>query len=602
MCSISGLFNKKLDAGAIYEIVKKMNKILHHRGPDKSTIYLDKNSTMGMGMNRLSIMDIYSGDQPFISDDKRYVLIFNGEIINAEEIKKELLQKKILFKSKTSDTEVLLNFLIHMDGLNKLEKLNGMFAFVFYDTYKKNLYLVRDRFGIKPLFYCTEENSLYFASELKAIKGVLNRNLELNNKAISEHLSLMYNTSNKTIYRSINKIPSGCFLKFNLIDCSKSITKWFDFSFNQKTIKANNDEIKEELDWRIQNAIKKWTISDVPISCSLSGGLDSSIITKIISDEKKNLSTFSLGFEDKLITDELNEALKISKICKTNHNEIQINEKDLASNLSMMIDSLDEPYGGGLPSWFVYKCASKNFKVILTGTGSDELFGNYGKWDKIEKFKYFNLDQNYLIFNKLYFEKNYYFNQNEKKKILNPEIYKENYVEKDFYNLYKFNNATDPRNKTCYIDLKTQLQDEFLQMTDRFSMAHSLEARPCFLENDLVSFALSIPSDIRMKNTNLKYLIKDLSKKHFPENISKLKKKGFVLPLSKWINDFFYKEFEFYFDKSKIKKQEIFNDNILKDYINPMLNKIQKNQHDFKVTNKLWSLLMFQKWYEKNCY
>ena len=500
MCSIAGLYSKKLNKDSLYSLIKKMNNILSHRGPDNSTIYLDKNTIFSMGMNRLSIMDINSGDQPFISEDGRYVLIFNGEIINAEQIKKELIKKDIIFKSNSSDTEVLFNYLIYMDGLNNLQKLNGMFAFAFYDSFKKDLFLVRDRFGIKPLFYYMENNEICFASEIKAIKRVLNKELQLNKKSISEYFSLMYITDNKTIYKDINKIPSGSFLKFNLNKNSSTLVKWFDFSFNEKIPNTKLEDIEDELDLKIQNAIKKWTVSDVPISSSLSGGLDSSIITKIVSQNNQNINTFSLGFEENFIIDELEDALKVSKICETKHNEIKINSKDLFSNLPSMIEALDEPYGGGLPSWFVYKYAAKNFKVILTGTGADELFGNYGRWRFIENFKYFKLDRNYHIFNKLYFEKNNYFNKYDKKKTLINEVYYKNNVEKIFYDLYRSKDALEPRDKTCYIDLKTQLQDEFLQMTDRFSMAHSIEARPCFLENDLVSTTSDIDNNINMKS------------------------------------------------------------------------------------------------------
>jgi asparagine synthase (glutamine-hydrolysing) len=601
MCSISGLYNKKLSKDSLQNLINKMNNILSHRGPDKSTTYFDKNTTFGMGMNRLSIMDIKSGDQPFISEDGRYVLIFNGEIINAEEIKKELIQKNIIFKSNSSDTEVLFNYIIYMDGLKNLQKLNGMFAFAFYDSFKKDLFLVRDRFGIKPLFYYIENNEIYFASEIKAIKRVLNKKLELNKNSISDYFSLMYISGNKTIYKDINKIPSGSFLKFNLNKNSSTIISWYDFSFNETILNATLEDIEDELDLKIQNAIKKWTVSDVPISISLSGGIDSSIITRILSQNNKNINTFSLGFEENFIVDELDEARKISKICETKHNEIKIKSKDLIDELPSMIEALDEPYGGGLPSWFIYKYAAKNYKVILTGTGADELFGNYGKWKAIEQFKYLKLDKNYQIFNKFYFERNNYFNKYEKKKIFNNEIYNENNVEKLFYDLYRSKDTTDVRNKICYIDLKTQLQDEFLKVTDRFSMAYSIEARPCFLENELASYALSVPSKMRMKISDTKYLIKRLRDKHFQESWNN-KKKGFVLPIARWINTYFYKEFEFYFNKKKIEKQNIFNPNILIECILPMLIKIKKNENDYKTSTKLWSLLIFQKWYENNDY
>jgi asparagine synthase (glutamine-hydrolysing) len=601
MCSIAGLYNKKLSKDSLQNLINKMNNILSHRGPDKSTTYFDKNTIFGMGMNRLSIMDIKSGDQPFISEDGRYVLIFNGEIINAEEIKKELIQKNIIFKSNSSDTEVLFNYIIYMDGLKNLQKLNGMFAFAFYDSFKKDLFLVRDRFGIKPLFYYIENNEIYFASEIKAIKRVLNKKLELNKNSISDYFSLMYISGNKTIYKDINKIPSGSFLKFNLNKNSSTIVSWYDISFNETILNATSEDIEDELGLKIQNAIKKWTVSDVPISISLSGGIDSSIITRILSQNNKNINTFSLGFEENFVVDELDEARKISKICETKHNEIKIKSKDLIDELPSMIEVLDEPYGGGLPSWFIYKYAAKNYKVILTGTGADELFGNYGKWKAIEQFKYLKLDKNYQIFNKFYFERNNYFNKYEKKKILNNEIYNENNVEKLFYDLYRSKDTTDVRNKICYIDFKTQLQDEFLKVTDRFSMAYSIEARPCFLENELASYALSVPSKMRMKRSDTKYLIKRFRNKHFQESWSD-KKKGFVLPISRWINTYFYNEFEFYFNKKKIEKQNIFNPNILIECILPMLIKIKKNENDYKTSTKLWSLLIFQKWYENNDY
>jgi len=171
MCSISGVFKKNSSVNEVHNLSKKMNNILLHRGPDKSSTYLDNSIPFSMGINRLSIMDIFSGDQPFISSDGRYSLIFNGEIINANEIKKKLIKEKnINFLSKNSDTEVLFNYLIHMNGLNNLQYLNGMFAFVFYDSFKKKIYLARDRFGIKPLFYSKSKNNFYFASEIKALK------------------------------------------------------------------------------------------------------------------------------------------------------------------------------------------------------------------------------------------------------------------------------------------------------------------------------------------------------------------------------------------------------------------------------------------------
>jgi len=599
MCSISGVLKKNSSINEVHDLSKKMNNVLLHRGPDKSSTYLDNSIPFSMGMNRLSIMDLTSGDQPFISRDGRYSLIFNGEIINANEIRKKIIKEKnINFLSKNSDTEVLFNYLIHMNGLNNLQYLNGMFAFAFYDSFKKKIYLARDRFGIKPLFYSTSNNNFYFASEIKALKKIADINLDLDNESICDYLSLMYIANNKTIYNNIKKLPSGSLLQYDCLNDDLQISRWFSFSFSKNlSDKISFQEIEDLLIYKIEDAVKKWKISDVPISCSLSGGLDSSIITKIISKHSNTVNTFTLGFDEKDIDDELGAAAEIAKICKTNHHEIKINTNQLINEIPAIIHSLDEPYGGGLPSWFIYKHASKNFKVILTGTGADELFGDYGKWIYLDKISSFNLDKISYFFNKFYFNRNNYFTYSEKKKILNSDIFLENKIEKFFFENYKSNFANNPIDKTCLIDLEGQLQDEFLQMTDRFSMAHSIEARPCFLENELVDFSLSIPGHVRTKTFNTKYLLRNISKKYFSREISQRPKQGFVLPISRWINNFFYKEFEKLFSVERVLKQNIFNKNIFINYINPLLNELKKNDKNVKIATKLWALLMFQLWY-----
>ena len=600
MCSISGVFQKNSNNTEVHNLSKKMNNLLVHRGPDKASTYFDKSIPFAMGMNRLSIMDITSGDQPFISNDGRYSLIFNGEIINANEIRKKLTEEKnINFLSKNSDTEVLFNYLIHMDGLNNLQQLNGMFAFAFYDSFKNKIYLARDRFGIKPLFYTKNKNNFYFASEIKALKQISDINLDLDNESICDYLSLMYVANNKTIYNNIKKLPSGSLLQYSCLNGDLKISKWFNFSFIKNfSNKINFQEIEDLLISKIEDAVVKWKISDVPISCSLSGGLDSSIITKIISQHSSTVNTFTLGFDEKDINDELDAAAKIAKICQTNHYEIKINTSQLIKEIPAMVHALDEPYGGGLPSWFIYKQASKNFKVILTGTGADELFGDYGKWIYLDKISSFKLDKIALFFNKFYFNRNNYFNEAEKRKILNNDVFVKNRIEEVIFEKYKNNFVDNPIDKTSLIDLEGQLQDEFLQMTDRFSMAHSIEARPCFLENELVEFVLKIPPHIRTKSLDTKYLLRNISEKYFSKEISQRPKQGFVLPISLWINNFFYKEFEKLFSVDRILNQNIFNKNILIDFINPLLNELKRNDKNSKVATKLWSLLMFQLWYE----
>tara|TARA_A100001015_G_scaffold317447_1_gene434452 strand:+ start:1164 stop:2390 length:1227 start_codon:yes stop_codon:yes gene_type:complete len=384
MCGIVGLYNNKISKEELHKKISFANESQLHRGPDGSGIYLSDSLSFTMGMTRLAILDFKNGNQPFFSRDRKYCLTFNGEIINSKELRKELEAKKYQFKSDNSDTEVLLYLLIQ-EREKCLSKINGMFSFCFFDIENKKILISRDRFGIKPLYYFYKNNVLGFASELKTLKVLFDEPIDINKESLSDFLSLMYIPSPKTIYKNIYKLCPGELIKFDLINSQFIKIKWSEHKF-QPDKKLDEKSSQEGLKFYVDEAIKKWTLSDVPVSNSLSGGLDSSIISSVLGKNKFKLHNFTLGFSSKEDTkfDEIDLAKLVSKKFDQKHTLIQLNHENLLNDLDRILEDIHEPYGGGLPSWFVYKSVSKKYKVCFNGTGIDEFFGSYGKWNKLD--------------------------------------------------------------------------------------------------------------------------------------------------------------------------------------------------------------------------
>ena len=380
MCGIVGLLNLKDTRENVNKNILNMMHLIKHRGPNDSGLYGDSIYPFSMGMTRLSIMDIDYGSQPVVSDDKRYQFIFNGEIVNANDLKKYLIQKyKISFKSKTSDTEVAFNLLI-TEGINSINKLNGMFALCLYDTEKKIIYVARDRSGIKPLYYVIKNNFFSFSSEIKPL--IFNQEISknINFQSLYHYTSLMYVPGSNTIFEDIKKIEPGTILKYQIEDYHFEFRKFHKINFGTVERRKQNDLI-EEINLIFNNAINRWSQSDVPISCSLSGGIDSTSIAHSMDKNGINFTNYTLGFsnpEHKLI-DESDIAIITSQKLNKKFEKISYDNESLLRDINDCVNSLEQPYAGGLPSWPLYKKIKEKNKVVMVGTGGDELFGNYGK-------------------------------------------------------------------------------------------------------------------------------------------------------------------------------------------------------------------------------
>jgi len=398
MCGISGIFSNNHN---IEETVRKFNSTLFHRGPNVSSFYLDKNHNFGMGHTRLSIIDLSAnGNQPMMSDNKQWVLSYNGEIYNHLEIRlkisKKLNNSKINWKS-TSDTETLLKSIEIFGFENALQMLEGMFAIAIYNLNKNELYLARDRMGEKPLYFYHGYQNFIFGSEMSIFKDVKNLKLNLNIQSLSEFLKIGYIKSPNTIYENVFKLEPGTFLKisknFNVIEKKKYWDLKNIISTHEKSRQNIFKDIKNEKELLkdiLEKTVIKQSVSDVKIGTFLSGGIDSALITGILAKHsRKKIKTFTVGFLNKNF-DESNQAKKISEHLNTEHYTYNISSNDLLETVYRLDEIYSEPFADSsqIPTYLISKLMKKEATVILSGDGGDELFGGYNRYIYLKKIKF----------------------------------------------------------------------------------------------------------------------------------------------------------------------------------------------------------------------
>jgi asparagine synthase (glutamine-hydrolysing) len=600
MCGIVGVHSHN----ALAE-VQTMNSTQYHRGPDGEGIYYNEKQDVAIAMRRLAIIDLEGGQQPMHSADGRYVLVYNGEIFNAPELRRELEVNGESFYTDHSDTEVLLKLLIR-EGVAALPKLNGMFAFCLYDTAEKTLFFARDRMGIKPLYYTRKNGCFAFSSEMKSLLTLSVVSNDINRQSLFDFLSLHYVSGQKSILNDVSRLEQGHALTYSLVSGEFKISKWSSTEYSPEYGINRKDwlvRIREELN----KAVERWTLSDVPIAVSLSGGLDSSAVAAFAAQSGRSVQAYSLGFsgEGEEAWNELPLARMVANKWGLKLEEIILQPNDILDDLEKMVVSLDEPYGGGLPSWFIFKAMAGHVKVALSGTGGDEMFGNYGKWTGLEG-RFFSKLMHHRTtqiseqrFRNKFFDRYYYFSDDQKRDIFmdNGMSYKD--TSNWLYEKFKNSSAQSVRDSVAILDLSTQLSNEFLPMTDRFSMAHSIEARTPFLDNEFVNLISSIPAKIRMNPKDLKGMLRDAVAPLLPQELLYARKKGFVIPLGMWMRGQLLPLVEELLGRSNLKQQGLFDPNFYDIYVKPHLDGLQDN------TGKLWPILMFQLWHRqlilRNC-
>ncbi|MBR9817205.1 MAG: asparagine synthase (glutamine-hydrolyzing) [Rhodospirillales bacterium] len=561
MCGLAGILN--LDGAPVSpESLMRMTDIIAHRGPDGEGQWVD--GRVGLGHRRLAIIDLSAaGHQPMATENGRYIIVYNGEIYNFQELRVELEAIGHRFHSRT-DTEVVLKALAEW-GSSALNRFNGMFAFALWDRLNNELLLARDRYGVKPLYYTRLGNKFLFGSEVKAIMAYPGYRSEIDREGLLEYMTFQNFFTDKTLFKDVRMLPQGCTMRITL-DGIESPCKYWDYAFDEPENPSDDQEYLEELDRLFNQAVNRQLVSDVDVGAYLSGGMDSGSVTALAAKQLPYIKSFTCGFDlhsasgVEIGYDERKTAEYMSYVFKTEHYEMVLKAGDMERIMPRLAWHLEEPrVGQSYPNFYAAQLASKFVKVVLSGAGGDEIFAGY-PW------RYYRTVVNNDF--EHYVDKYYSYWQRlipnrEIKKVFSPIELDVNHVNTRniFHDVFlkHASNMTRPEdyiNHSLYFEAKTFLHG-LLVVEDKLSMAHSLETRLPFLDNDLVDFAMKIPARLKLgnltevvslnenepgsktekyfeKTRDGKLLLRKAMEKHIPQKITSREKQGFSAPDASW--------------------------------------------------------------------
>lgn len=630
MCGIIGFLTKNPSKIPELKILREMRDVMIHRGPDDEGEYIqsiDEGIFLFLGHRRLSIIDLFKGHQPISNENETVWVIFNGEIYNFKELRRDLERSGHIFKTD-SDTEVIVHSYEEY-GEKCFKHLNGMFAIAIWDKNNERLILSRDRFGKKPLYYYFSNDIFIFASELKAIMAYPEFRRIVDPLSLAKYLFFEFVPSPKTIFKDVMKLPSASYLIFTKKGIE--IKKYWSPFENREIKEISESEAEERVIELLKRAVSRRLISDVPLGIFLSGGIDSSCVAFFAQRGTiEKIKTFSIGFEDPTF-DESKFASLTSKFVETEHNQKIMYPEDLIEIVPMIPELLDEPMADAsiIPTYLLSKFTRNYVKVALGGDGGDELFAGYPTY---LAHKFANYYENIFSFihpaikslgNLLpVSDDNISFDFKVKKflsgigypsgirnsiwlgsflfdeieKIISKDIHSsfdKNHIVEEIYLHEKEYPYNDEITKLQYLDLRLYLQESILVKVDRASMACSLEVRAPFLDYELVEFVMSIPSRLKLKNFTSKYILKKALRNLLPEEIINRPKKGFGIPIAKWIKGPLKGLFQDLLDAEKIKREGFLNQNYVKILLEDHLSNRKDNR------KKLWTLLVWELWVNK---
>ncbi len=623
MCGICGIYYTDQNRPVDQNLLKEMTQTLYHRGPDDEGRYCNDN--IGLGHRRLSIIDLDSGKQPIFNETGTVAIVFNGEIYNYKELKAELISKNHIFKTNT-DTETIVH-LYEEFGEDCVSRLRGMFAFAIWDQKNQQLFLARDRLGIKPLYYYYNNGKLLFGSEIKAILQDHTVQRDIDYCAMEEYFTYLYVRAPRTSFKGIQKLLPGHTLICN--HNGVKVKKYWDLH-DFDTGKLSEKEFEERLYELMEESVRIRLMSDVPLGAFLSGGVDSSAIVAIMSrimDSK--VITSSIGFQEAQFN-ETSYARRVAQHLQTEHHE-HIVMPDAVNLISKLVWHFDEPFAdsSAVPTYYVSKMARENVKVALSGDGGDENFAGYRNYyidkqenrfrigpDFIRKYIFGTLSNLYPQADYLpqylrgksflrnlsvspveaYHNTKSIFNREFKDALFSPDLKHKiiGYNPIEGFQEYYFRPKTSSHlSSLLYLDTKTYLVDDILTKVDRMSMANSLEVRVPLLDHKLVEFIATIPPDYKLKGKIGKYIFKKTMAPYLPDDILHRKKRGFGLPVGTWLRNELREFASDILFSNKSQNRGLFNkgciQKIWKDHQNGTRNH----------THHLWSLLIFEIWYSK---
>ena len=599
MCGIVGLVTKCEKE----KTIRLMNERIKHRGPDGEGYFID--GDVAFGHRRLSIIDLSTGDQPMFNEDNTVVTIFNGEIYNYQDLIDELTKAGHTFKTK-SDTEVLVHG--YEQWHTDLPKhLRGMFAFAIYDKNRSEVFLARDNFGIKPLYYAKMNGAFMFASEVKAFLDVPEFEKVFNEDILGTYLEFSFVPTNETFFKGVYRLDAGSSLLYK--DEEIKINKYFKLDFKEKNMSF--EEAIKNISDVMKDSINMHLIADVEVGSFLSSGIDSSYIVSLAKPDK----TYTVGYENKKYDETMYAKDLAEKLGIKNESKI-ITKREYLENINKIMYHLDEPTSdpAAISLYFVARLASQDLKVVLSGEGADEFFGGYNYYREEVDYKFYNkipYPVRHLIgkvasifpegrgFNFLvrrgeklensYIGVNRNFSSKMAKKVLNKNYdLKAIDVTKDVYNEFKGYSNID---KMQAIDINFWLMKDILLKADRMTMASSIEGRVPFIDKEVFKVASSLPFDYKVTKENTKVALREASKEVIPTEAYKKKKLGFPVPVREWIKEGDFKE----------EVEKTLNNSIAKKYFNvKIVNKMLNDHINGKKDNyrKIWTIYTFIKWYE----
>ncbi len=531
MCGITGIL--ALDGSpASREVVEKMNGTIAHRGPDGQGIFMD--GPVGLGHRRLSIIDLETGRQPMQSANGQATLVFNGEIYNYPTLRSELAQKGYPFQTH-SDTEVILA-LYQLEGEQGFEKLAGMFAFALWDSQHQRLLLVRDRAGMKPLYYASLNGRFAFASEIKAITAAFPTISELDPSAVNAYFARQYIGGETTIFKEIKKVKPASWLDVRANGAMKTTVYW-QLQPNRSHHGVSLEEAIHETDQLLGQAVKSHLIADVPVGVFLSGGLDSSTILSYAAENStQTLHTFSVGFGENSELNETHFAGKLAHHYGTKHHEIHVTEPEVLDCLPEIIAKMDEPLAdyAVLPTYVMSRFAAQHVKVVLSGEGADELFGGYKRYEfyaLLDRLHVPGLFKNRLPGANV-------FKSASRKKLLNPDVFIEQHLlpqEQQMRCDKQYFAPAGHLNSMLYTDQRNWLVDDLLMKVDKMGMLASLEARIPFLDHFLLEYVSSLDGQLKVKGGQKKILLRKVAARRLPAEVFNRPKHGFTVPVGDWL-------------------------------------------------------------------
>lgn len=624
MCGLAGFIgfeNNEL-------LAQQANFVQQHRGPDNQAIWSD--NFISLAHQRLSIIDLSErGNQPFQKEN--LLMVFNGEIYNYKELRKNLEQiGGIEFKSDT-DTEVVLEYYrLYKEAC--LDHLIGMFAFAIYDTITHSLFIARDHLGIKPLFYFFDGKRFAFSSELKTLVSIPNIDFSINTRSLISSLNYLWVSGNETMFNTCHKLPPGHYLKFD----GKNLTISQYWTIKNSSGKKNEAEVTEELSKIIHDSVNRHMVADVPVSAFLSGGLDSSLVSVLASEVNPNLSTYTIAFDEKdkkveQMPDDQKYANELAQLHHFDHNEILISSK-IIDLLPKIIRTLDEPIGdpAAINTFLICEAArKKGVKVLLSGMGADEIFGGYRRHAALLlslKFKilpsaiqklisslaqllpvriggrgirFTRWAQRFLGFASMPTEQAYlrsysYYSKEELEELLVADCTQElNSIYKEHAEIFNSKFQGDLVNQMCNTDLHLFLLGLNLTYSDRASMAASVEVRVPFVDKRVVEYAMTISGDLKIRKGISKYILKKISEKILPNNIIYRPKAPFGAPIRSWISDDLRPLVNDLLSEEVIKKRGIFNYGYVKKMIDEDRAGLKDNAY------RIYHLLSIELWFRE---